>query len=256
MVRVVSLCSGSDGNSTYIEINNIKMLIDAGKSYRYICDSLKKIDVDISDIDYVFVTHNHSDHVKALGSLLKYSNAKFCTSSKMFESLKDINSYDNLDIFESVYSLGDIKIKAIKSSHDAPESRNYIIEAFDYKISLITDSGYIKQTNFKHFYNSDIFLMESNHDIDLLQNGKYPDYLKRRILSDEGHLSNNQAGFYLSKIIGPNTKDVLLIHLSKDNNAPDVAIDTVSKILKEYSLDFNNIKCARQFELSEVMRID
>ncbi len=254
-MKVVTLCSGSKGNSSYIEINNKKILIDTGKNVKYISESLKSIGVDLSDIHYIFITHTHSDHVSALKNVLRKSNAILCITNKLFLNLNDLKDFDRLLIFEDEIELNDITFIALKSSHDSEDSRNYVIEFDNKKIVLITDTGYVKQKHFKIMKNADIILIESNHDIELLQNGRYPDWLKKRVVGDEGHLSNNQAGFYLSKIIGDKTKHILLIHLSEDNNEPEVALNTVNNILNEYDISFNNINYARQNELSEVMEV-
>lgn len=256
MMKIINLCSGSKGNSNYIEINNIKILIDAGKNYRYLKESLASKNIDIADLNYVFITHNHSDHVTALINVLKNTKANFIVPEKLYNSLKDKDKIIAPVFFDNNYLIGDIKITALKSSHDAPDSRNYVIDYLDKKISIITDTGYINQKHFKFYYNSDVIFMESNHDIEKLQNGRYPDYLKKRILSDEGHLSNNQAGFYLTKLIGDKTKNILLIHLSEENNSPEKAINTVSYILKDYKISIPNINYAKQIEISEVILDD
>ncbi len=255
-MKAVTLCSGSKGNSTYLEINKKNILIDCGISLKYLKENLFRIGLDINDIDYVFITHNHKDHVLSLCALLRNTKAHLYITEGLYDSLKEKPIKGKYTLFEDEIILDNIKFNALKSSHDAPDSRNYVIEYNNKKVSIITDTGYVKQKHFKSLYNSDIFLMESNHDIDLLQNGAYPHYLKQRILGDEGHLSNNQAGFYLSKIIGENTKKILLIHLSEENNNPDVALLTVKKILAEYNIDFENINYAKQYEVSEVMNFD
>ncbi len=238
-----------------MEINGIKMLFDAGKTYKYISSSLLSINVDIKDIDYIFITHTHSDHISALKDILKKSNAKLCISQKMFYELDKLKDFDRLIIFEDELVLDEISIMALNSSHDTPTSKNYVVSYNNHKISYITDTGYVKQKHFKNFYDSNIIFMESNHDIELLENGKYPSWLKKRVISDVGHLSNSQAGFYLSKIIGPKTKNILLIHLSAENNDPNIAINTVENILNEYEIEYNNILYAKQNEISEVFTI-
>lgn len=256
MVKVVSLCSGSKGNSTYIECNGIKFLFDAGTTCKYLTETLRKINVEITDIDYVFLTHAHSDHVSALPQIIKNTNAKLVVPEKLFSSIKSKDKLTYYSFFEDEYNIDDICVKALKSSHDSPDSRNYTIKYKDKKISIITDTGYIKQKYFKEYSNSNIILIESNHDIKKLQNGRYPEYLKKRILSDEGHLSNNQTGFYLTKIIGKNTDKVLLIHLSEENNDPIIALDTISEVLNQSSISFSNLECAKQYEINEVANYD
>ncbi len=255
-MKVCSLCSGSKGNSYFVEINGVKILFDAGKNYKYLSSSLNELNVNIEDINFIFITHVHSDHISSLKNILKKTQATLCISYSMFEELQELKDFDRVNFFEDIIEFNGIVITALKSSHDSPDSRNYIIEYNNKKVSYITDTGYVKQKHFKNFYDSDVFLMESNHDIELLNSGKYPDYLKKRILGDEGHLSNNQAGFYLSKLIGVNTKKVLLIHLSEDNNSEENAINTVLEILNDYDVTFKDICCAKQNEISEVMLID
>lgn len=251
-MRVVNLCSGSKGNCTYININGKNILVDAGKNLKYIKSSLDSINVSLSDADYIFITHNHSDHVSALKLILKNSKAKLCVPPELFDSLKDLEISDNLMLIEDENVIDGIFVKALKASHDAPDARNYIFSFNNEKVSILTDTGYIKQRHFKDIYNSNIIFMESNHDIEMLQNGNYPDYLKKRILGDSGHLSNRQAGFYLSKVIGPDTNSVLLIHLSGENNLEKLALDTVSEVLKDYEVNCKNLTCAKQNEISEV----
>ena len=138
------------------------------------------------------------------------------------------------------------------TSHDAPASRGYIIKDGEESFVYITDTGYINQRLFKKLYNHNKYVFESNHDVELLMHGRYPQWLKSRILSDKGHLSNAQAGFYLSKIIGPDTKKIALAHLSKENNDPDVALKEVKSILKENDVKFNNFVIAKQRERIEL----
>lgn len=255
-MKAVTLCSGSKGNSTYIEVNNIKMLFDCGRNYKYLNLALDEIGVSITEIQYVFITHSHLDHTSALKTIINRTNAKICITKKIYESLKEEYISPNIEFYDKEYPINDVLVKSIKASHDSPGTKNFVIEYQDKKIALVTDTGYIKKTRFKELYNSDIFLIESNHDIDLLQNGPYPDYLKKRILSDEGHLSNKQTGFYLSKLIGPSTKYVHLIHLSAENNSPEVAIETVNKYFEDYEIKGIELTYATPDSISEVMTID
>ena len=255
-MRACILASGSKGNVTYIETTNHKILLDMGKNKKYIVDSLKSIGVDPKEIDIILISHTHSDHISALETFIKSYHATVCMPEEMFLSLNNLNNYEHIKIYNDEIKFDDIKIYAIKSSHDAIASRNFIIEEGSHSIVQITDTGYIKSKYFKLLQNRDVYFIESNHDIEMLTHGPYPDYLKKRVLSDEGHLSNQASGFYLSKLIGDKTKKVYLMHLSEINNTPEIALKTVKDTLKEYNVLFDDIKCASQYEISEVINCD
>jgi len=252
-MRVCVLASGSKGNITYIETKNHKILLDMGKNKKYIVDSLKAIGVDPKQIDIILISHLHSDHISALEAFIKTYKVTLCMPQEMFASLNSVKDYGHMKIYEDEIIFDDLKIYAIKSSHDAVASRNFIIEEGEHSIVQITDTGYIKSKYFNLLKNRDVYLLESNHDIEMLTHGPYPDWLKKRVLSDEGHLSNQAAGFYLSKLIGEKTKKIFLMHLSEVNNDSKIALKTVNDTLMEYKIDFKNIECAEQDNISEVI---
>jgi len=254
-MKACVLASGSKGNVTYIETNNHHILLDMGKNMKYICDCLKKIDVDPKSIDVILISHLHSDHTSALETFIKKYKPMVCMPQEMFESLESIEAYEHIKIYEDEIILDDLKIHAIKSSHDAIASRNFIFESEGHSIVQVTDTGYIKSKYFNLLKNRDVYFLESNHDIEMLTHGPYPEWLKRRVLSDEGHLSNQAAGFYLSKLIGDNTQKILLMHLSEVNNDKEIALKTVNETLEEYKIYFKDIKCAEQDNISEVITL-
>lgn len=254
-MRACVLASGSKGNVTYIETNEHKILLDMGKNAKYIVDKLKQINVDPKTIDIILISHLHSDHTSALETFLKKYNPLVCMPQEMFLAVDSLENYEHIKIYDDEIELDSLKIHAIKSSHDAVASRNFIFEEDGNSIVQITDTGYIKSKYFKLLKNRDVYLLESNHDIEMLTHGPYPDWLKRRVLSDEGHLSNKAAGFYLSKLIGNNTKKIILMHLSEVNNNSEVALKTVNDTLKEYRIEFNDIKCAEQDNISDVIEL-
>ncbi len=254
-MKACILASGSKGNSTYIETKKYKILLDMGKNKKYIEDSLKTIDVNPKDIDLILISHTHSDHISALDTFIKKYKTTIYMPKEMYESIDYLKDYINVKIYDDIIELDNLKIYAIKSSHDAVASRNFIIEEGNHSIVQITDTGYIKRKYFKLLQNRDAYFIESNHDIEMLEHGPYPDYLKKRVLSDEGHLSNEASGFYLAKLIGNNTKKVYLMHLSEINNTPDIALKTVRKVLDDYEVDFKDIKCADQYEISDVIEV-
>lgn len=254
-MKVCVLASGSKGNVTYIETKNHRILLDMGKKKKYIVDALKSIDVDPKTIDIILISHLHSDHISALETFIKSYKVTVCMPQEMFASLESIQNYEHIKIYEDEMNFDTLKIISIKSSHDSVASRNFIIEEDGQCIVQITDTGYIKSKYFNLLKNRDIYLLESNHDIEMLMHGPYPEWLKQRVLSDEGHLSNQAAGFYLAKLIGENTKRVLLMHLSEVNNRSDIALKTVNDLLKEYKIDFDKIDCAEQDCISDVITL-
>ena len=142
-------------------------------------------------------------------------------------------------------------VDIINTSHDASESKGYVFTTNDSSLVYITDTGYINNKYFKKLYNKNMYIMESNHDVEMLMHGKYPPWLKQRVLSDKGHLSNQASSFYLSKLIGNNTKTVVLAHLSHENNTEEIALDTLKSTLREYNVDFKNIHIAKQDSKTE-----
>ena len=254
-MKACVLASGSKGNVTYIETKNHRILLDMGKNNKYITDALKKINVNPKTIDIILISHLHSDHTSALETFVKKYKPLVCMPEEMFLEVDNLKDYEHIKIYDDEILFDDLKIYAIKSSHDAVGSRNFIFESEGNSIVQITDTGYIKSKYFKLLKNREIYFLESNHDIEMLTHGPYPDWLKRRVLSDEGHLSNQAAGFYLSKLIGEKTKKIYLMHLSEVNNNSEIALKTVCETLKEYNIDFNNIKCAEQDNISEVIEI-
>ena len=254
-MKVCVLSSGSKGNVTYLEVNGTKFLLDVGRNYKYISDQLKEIGIKPRDIDYIILTHEHSDHVLGLKTFVTKTKATVILSEKLLNELIDLKNYPHILICEDTIEINGIKIYSIHSSHDSVDARNYVIEYNNQKIGYITDTGYINRKNFKVLKDLDIYLFESNHDIELLTHGPYPAWLKKRVLSDNGHLSNKLASFYLTKLIGDNTKYIVLIHLSETNNLESIALETINNTFIEHDIKFYNIICAKQQLRTEVIEI-
>ena len=247
-MRLSVLASGSKGNVTYIGNKQTKLLIDIGMNITYIKDKLRELEILPEEIDYILITHTHSDHTNALKRFIKKYKPTVCVSQKMFDELPDLHDYKNILIYDKDLIFNDIKIKFFNTSHDAPDARGFIISDKKSSIVYVTDTGYINGKHFNKLKNKDIYIIESNHDPEILRNGKYPVWLQNRILSDYGHLSNEMASFYLAKLIGPKTKNVILAHLSEDNNSEEVALETLETTLTEHGIKFNNYECAKQKE--------
>ena len=249
------LASGSKGNSTLIRTKRLNILIDAGMNYKYLKEQLDSFGLKPQDINYIFLTHTHKDHTSALEIFLKNNNPTLCLGNKMYEDLSYLSKYDNIIFLDKILELEDVLVECINTSHDTTESIGYIITSNNKSLVYITDTGYINNKYFNKLSNKNMYILESNHDVEMLMHGKYPPWLKKRVLSDKGHLSNKSSSFYLSKFIGSNTNYVVLAHLSEENNTPEIALDTLKDTLKEYDIEFKNIHIAKQFEKTKEFKL-
>ena len=155
----------------------------------------------------------------------------------------------------SEITLEDLVIENIKTSHDTSDSRGYIVTQGNSSVVQITDTGYLNQKYFKKLQNKTIYIFESNHNIEMLMHGRYPKWLKARVSSDVGHLSNESSAFYLTKLIGENTKEIILAHLSEENNTPELALETLNNEFAENNIKFNNIVVAKQEERTDLIEV-
>lgn len=247
------LSSGSKGNTTFISTNETKILIDCGNTCKYVCEKLKSININPNELDAIFITHTHKDHISGLKVFLHKYNIKVYLTEKMLSDLPYIENYELINT--DAILIKDMKIEMIKTSHDAPDARGYIINSNNKSIVYITDTGYINNKYHSMLEDKDVYIFESNHDVELLNNSSYPFALRKRILSDKGHLSNHDSSMYLSKFIGNNTKYILLAHLSEENNTPLLAYNTLIDKLKETNKEVNNIIIAKQNEETELITI-
>ena len=222
---------------------------------KYLETKLREIEVLLKDIDYIIITHTHSDHISSLPVLIKTIHPTVIVTKKMLKDLSILNEYDQVLFLENDLEIDNLKIESIPTSHDAIDSRGYIISEDNTSVVIITDTGYLNKKYFDKLYNKDLYIFESNHDIEMLLHGRYPKWLKQRVLSDVGHLSNQSASYYLSKLIGPNTKKIILAHLSEENNTPDMALDSIKEYFSQENIEFTNIVIANQFEITERTKI-
>jgi phosphoribosyl 1,2-cyclic phosphodiesterase len=231
------LYSGSSGNSTFIGTNDTKILIDAGLSGKHIEKALCDINENPSNLDGIFVTHEHSDHIKGIGVISRrfdipiYANAN--TWKSMSSSIGKIKEHNIKVIGGNIVELNDLTIKRFDIPHDAAAPSGYSVYCKNKKACVATDLGYFSKEVEEEIKEADVVLLESNHDEEMLKVGPYPYYLKRRILSDVGHLSNDACGKAIVEVIKNRRKNIILGHLSKTNNYPDLAYQTVINILNE-----------------------
>ena len=252
-MRVKVLSSGSSGNTTYIEYENTKILIDIGNSCKYVADKLKEMRIDPNKIDAILITHTHVDHIKGLKVFSKKYNPVIYATKGILNELDYIDNYYLID--KNELTIGDIHVDVVKTSHDAPDSVGYIINGSDKSLAYITDTGYINEKYFPKLRNKDLYIMESNHDIEMLNNGPYPFKLRQRILGDKGHLSNYDSARYLSTFMGNKTKHIILAHLSEKNNTEKLAYETLVKRLKDEENLGPEIIIAKQNEETELIEV-
>ncbi|WP_373370320.1 MBL fold metallo-hydrolase [Irregularibacter muris] len=243
-MKICSIASGSSGNCIYVESGKTKVLIDAGLSGKRITQGLGQIGVDGEDLDGILITHDHSDHVKGVGILSRKYNIPIYSNVSTWEEIKQkmgkINP-EHIQHFQSnkSFDIKDFHIKPFPTSHDACDSVGFCLYGNNKKISIATDLGYISKDILEELTGSDMVILEANHDEEMLKVGPYPWYLKKRILGEQGHLSNESAGNALVKLVEKGLKKVLLAHLSKENNFPELAYQTVYNILQENKININ-----------------
>ena len=252
-MRVKVLASGSKGNSTLVRTNNIKLLIDIGVNYQYLCSELDKINITPKEIDAILITHTHSDHIKGLASLVKKTNLKVYILREMYEEIIKKVPSENIRFYEEPLYLEDLKINFIRISHDV-DGVGFIMEDKTSSLVYITDTGYINEKYLPLMKNKTLYVIESNHDEEMVMEGPYPYILKQRVLSDHGHLSNNTTAEYLSKIVGRNTKKIVLAHISENNNTPELALKTTKDVLDKNNIH-KEIIIAKQYESLEEIEV-
>lgn len=257
---ISSIASSSSGNSYLISDGKTHLILDAGVSCKKILGTIESYGIDKSQVSGIFVTHEHLDHVKSISTLSgKLENSKVFTSkgtaysSEKFEKIPE-RKIEYLKSQDRLMS-GGISIKAFSLSHDASEPLGFSFASEDTKITVVTDTGIVTDEIFEEIKTSDVVVMEANHEVNILQYGPYPYQLKRRILSDKGHLSNVSAGEIITNAIearkssGMGKMKILLAHLSTTNNTPDQARLTVSNILEE-----NGIHEGKDFALGVALK--
>ena len=244
--RISLLASGSKGNAAYIELDGKRLLIDAGISARRITQSLKAFDVTPSSLDGIFITHEHSDHIKGLTTLLKqYHLPLFARPATLAAIRKTLDAPD--DCFfpvESEIRLGDVTVRSFRTLHDAAAPVGYAVCGSE-KCSVATDLGFLTDGVLHAIEGSDLLVLEANHDREMLQKGSYPRRLKQRILSNRGHLSNSAAAWALVRL-KKRPRAVFLAHLSQENNRPDLALRTVQAILQNQGIEQENLMLGAQ----------
>lgn len=247
MFKFCSLFSGSTGNCSLIETENSKILIDAGESAKKIDSALSLINVDINDIDAILVTHEHIDHVKSLGTISKKYDIPVYANAETWNAMTDQSSKileENQKIFliNSSFEIKDLRFSPFSIPHDAANPCGFNVFHKNNKISVATDLGHITPEILHNLEKSSFILLEANYDPNILKYSRYPYSLKRRISGPNGHLSNNNSGQIVSSLIKTGLNSVMLGHLSKENNFPELAYKTVVEEIISNHYDESDIK--------------
>ena len=254
-----TIASGSSGNCLYAGNENSNILIDAGISCKRIIEGLKSFELEGKHIQGILVTHEHTDHVSGLGVLSRKFHIPIYGTEKTLKKILEMEQLGKIDkdLFCPIqpgkaFSIGGIGIESFTISHDAADPVSYILHEGNKKIGMVTDLGYYDERIVGHLKESDLLYVEANHDIHMVQAGPYPYYLKRRILSDHGHLCNEKAAQLVVELMNDHLEHVILGHLSKENNYPDLALATVKNEV-EKSVD---VVVAPRDHAGELYRID
>lgn len=230
----INIASGSKGNATLVVENSTVILIDLGITLLRLNEGLGEIGKELKDINAVLYTHEHSDHINGLKAL----------SPKKMYALKGTipGNLSNVIELYKPFVIGDIKITAIRTSHDAKNPCGYVLESAKEKLVYITDTGYFVDESLPYITNPDYLFLECNHDIEMLMKSNRPMILKQRILSEHGHLCNEDSAFACLEIIGDRTKEIILSHISEECNTPECAMEAYKKVFKYKGIDINKYR--------------
>ena len=265
-MRLCSIASGSSGNCIYVGSDNTHLLVDTGISKKKIDAGLKELDIKGEELDGILITHEHSDHIQGLGVFSRRYEVPIYATPGTIEGIENYAPLGRMPegLLHPIHTdesfiLGDITIDPFRISHDAKEPSGYRMNCCGKSVAVATDLGIYDEYTVSKLKSLDAVLLEANHDIHMLEVGSYPYYLKRRVMGDKGHLSNELSGRLLCDILHDNLKHILLGHLSKENNYAKLAYETVKlevtlsdNIYKGEDLD---MAVARRDMISEIITV-
>lgn len=233
-MRLAPIASGSSGNSIYVGSDNAHILIDAGISGKRIVDGLKDLDLALQDINGILVTHEHSDHISGLGVLSRKHEIPIYATKDTISAMLNTKSLGKMNpsLFceieaDKPFCIKDLEINPIRISHDAADPVAYSMRDGNKKMAVLTDLGCYDDYIVSRVQDMDVIMIEANHNVRMVEVGPYPYYLKQRILGKRGHLSNEVCGRLLREVIHSDLKQIILGHLSKENNQEELAYETV-----------------------------
>ncbi|MDO5707611.1 MAG: MBL fold metallo-hydrolase [Andreesenia angusta] len=258
-MKFCSLMSGSSGNCQFIESEGTKLLIDAGLSGKKAENLLKEIDIDASDIDGILLTHEHSDHIKGAGVLSRRYDIPIYANEGTWIGIEDsigkIRENNIKLIDREEFEIGNLGIRTFDLYHDCNQPLGFTFHRGEKKIGVLMDTGKVDQNILNKIDSCDILLIESNHDENLLKIGNYPIHLKKRIMGSWGHLSNDAAADIIKEVSKKDNSIVVLGHLSKENNFPELAYSTIDGALKSSGIDEVKIKLSSRYFRTELFKL-
>ncbi|MCI6714052.1 MAG: MBL fold metallo-hydrolase [Lachnospiraceae bacterium] len=265
-MRLCSIASGSSGNCVYVGSDTTHLLIDVGISGKRTEAGLKELGLKMSDIDGIFITHEHADHISGLGVLSRKYGVPIYATQGTIEGIRNTTSVGEIDegLFQIIKPdekciVKDLSLYPMHTSHDAADPVAYRISHGSQKIGIITDLGCYTDYTVECLKDLDVLYLEANHDVHMLQVGPYPYYLKQRILGERGHLSNESAGKLLSRLLHDKLQAIVLGHLSKENNLPELAYESVrvEVTMSDTKYDGNDfpLYVAKRSEVSDIITV-
>lgn len=235
-----TLASGSSGNALLVDWGGGRLLVDAGISCRRISQSLKSLGLALADLNAVLITHTHSDHIKGLETLLKYTACPVLATAPAGEVLRlrfpDLESRLEAAALCGAAAVGDCEVTVVPTSHDAPGSCGFRFDTEKGAAALLTDTGVVTPEAARLLPGVSLAVLEANHDVEALESGPYPWFLKRRILGPKGHLSNEDAAAFAVALAEAGAEEIVLAHLSQENNTPAMAFRAVETALSAAGL--------------------
>lgn len=236
MIKISPLFSGSRGNCSLIQTDGANLLLDAGYHYKQIVERLAEINVTLTDIDGIVITHEHSDHISALPYLTRGLNTRVYAPSEICGYVSQRSYLSDVTAIEGSFEIKGVQIDVYHCSHDARACLGYRFAWQGESVACVTDTGCANGALTEFLSPCKAILLESNHDVDMLKSGSYPYMLKQRILSDFGHLSNAQTAKVIAGLKGSNVKQIVLAHLSEQNNTKEIAFNTAVRALSDAGL--------------------
>lgn len=265
-MRLCSIASGSSGNCIYVGSEATHLLVDVGISGKRTESGLQELGLSANEIDGILVTHEHADHISGLGVIARKYEIPIYATAGTIRAIRETASLGILEegLFHEVqedrkFTIKDLTVNPMQISHDAAQPVGYRISYGNKKVAVCTDLGAYNDYTVECLKGMDALLLEANHDVNMLQVGPYPYYLKQRILGDRGHLSNENSGRLLCRILHDGLKTVFLGHLSKENNLPELAFESVRMEINmgdnPYKAGDFDIRVARRSEVTPVAEV-